>query len=74
MIRPAKTVDIIKNIFSDTFQVVQKYETIDSFWGIEHRKLTDNDIKALKEGKYLYCNDGEYAQLISYEPQESEDK
>lgn len=68
MIRPAKPVDIIKNISSNTFQVVQKYETIDTFWGIEHRKLTDNDIKALKEGKYLYCNDGEYAQLISYEP------
>lgn len=41
--------------------------------GIEHRKLTDDDITALKEGKYLYCNDGEYAQLISYEPQEKED-
>lgn len=70
MIKPIKTVDVIKNISSDTFQVVQKYETIDAFWGIEHRKLTDNDITALKEGKYLYCNDGEYAQIISYEPQE----
>ena len=67
MIKPVKTVDIIKNISSDNFQVVQKYETIDALWGIEHRRLTDNDIKALKEGKYLYCNDGEYSQIISYE-------
>ena len=63
-------IDIIKNISSDSFEVVQKYETIDAFWGIEHRKLTDNDMKALKEGKYLYCNDGEYAQIISYESHE----
>lgn len=69
MIKPVKTVDIIKNTYSDTFQIVQKYETIDALWGVEHRKLTDNDITALKEGKYLYCNDGEYAQIISYEPQ-----
>ena len=67
MIEPVKTIDIIKDIPGDNFQIVQKYETIDAFWGIEHRKLTDNDIKALKEGKYLYCNDGEYAQIISYE-------
>lgn len=70
MIKPVKTVDIIKNTYSDTFQIVQKYETIDALWGVEYRKLTDNDITALKEGKYLYCNDGEYAQIISYEPQE----
>lgn len=70
MITPLKTVDIIKNTYSDTFQIVQKYETIDALWGVEYRKLTDNDIKALKEGKYLYCDNGEYAQLISYEQQE----
>lgn len=72
MINGIKVNEIIKNRSSDYFQIVRKYETIDAFWGIEYRKLTDNDIKALKEGKYLYCNDGEYAQIISYEPQESE--
>ena len=74
MITPVKTVDIIRNHSSNTFQIVQKYESVDALWGIEHRKLTDDDIKALKEGKYLYCNNGEYAQIISYEPQESENK
>ena len=72
MITPKRTIDVIKNISSDSFQIVQKYETIDALWGIEHRRLNDNDITALKEGKYLYCNDSEYAQIISYEPQESE--
>ena len=73
MITPVKTVNIIKNFFGDTFQIVQKFETIDAFWGIDHIKVTDNDIKALKEGKFLYCNNGEYAQIISYEPQESDE-
>ena len=70
MINAIKVNEIIKNMSSDDFQIVKKYETIDTLWGIEHRKLTDNDITALKEGEYLYCNDGEYAQIISYEPQE----
>ena len=69
MINARRVNGIIKNVSCDYFEIVRKYDTIDAFWGIEHRKLTDNDITALKEGKYLYCNDGEYAQIISYEPQ-----
>lgn len=74
MINAIKVNEIIKNMSSDCFEIVRKYDTIDALWGLEHRRITDNDIKALKEGKYLYCNDDEYAQIISYEPQESEDK
>ena len=69
MINAVKVNEIIKEC-GGHFEIVRKYDTIDALWGLEHRKLTDNDIKALKEGKYLYCNDGEYAQIISYEPQE----
>ena len=72
MITPLKVIDIIQKCHDEAFEVVQKYETVDGLWGMEHRKLTDNDIKALKEGKHLYCDNREYAQLISYEPQESE--
>ena len=70
MIRPIKVIDAIKeNLIVTDLETVEKYETIDALWGIEHIKLTDADINALKEGKYLYCNDYEYANIISYEPQ-----
>ena len=73
MINAVRVNEIIKEK-GDHFKIVRKYETIDALWRLEHRILTDNDIKALKEGNFLYCTDGEYAQIISYEPQESEDK
>ena len=73
MIDAIKVNEIIKNTDGGHFEIVRKYETIDALWGLEHRILTDNDIKALKEGNFLYCTDGEYAQIISYEPQESEE-
>ena len=73
MIDPIKVNKIIKDWKPDGFEIVQKYETIDALWGLEHRKITDADIAALKEGKYLYCDNGEYAQIISYEKSESEE-
>lgn len=66
MVTPIKVNKIIKDWEPDGFEIVQKYETIDALWGLEHREITDEDIKALKEGKYLYCDNGEYAQIISY--------
>lgn len=72
MINAKRVNEIINNMSSDYFEIVRKYDTIDILWGLEHRRLTDTDITALKEGKYLYCNDGEYAQIISYQPQKSE--
>ena len=71
MIYPIKVNEVIKNWERSGFEIVQKHEIIDALWGLEHRKITDDDIKALKEGKYLYCDDGEYAQIISYEKSES---
>ena len=73
MITVVKVKDIITKMDGESFDVVQKYETIDAMWGMEHMVLTDEDIEALKDGKYLYHNDGEYAQLISYKSQESEE-
>lgn len=66
MVDPTKVNEVIKNWESYGFEIIQKYETIDALWGLEHRKITDDDIKALKEGKCLYCNNGEFAQIISY--------
>ena len=66
MTTPVKVKELITNMDADRFDVVQKYETVDAMWGMEHMVLTDEDIKALKEGNYLYHTDGEYAQLISY--------
>ena len=71
MIYPIKVNEVIKNWERSGFEIVQKHEIIDALWGLEHRKITDDDIIALKEGKYLYCDDGEYAQIISYEKSES---
>ena len=74
MIDAIRVNEVIKNMSADCFEIVRKYDTIDALWGLEHRKLTDNDIKALKEDKFLYCTDGEYAQIISYEKSEGEEK
>lgn len=72
MISSIKVNEIINNWEPDGFEIVQKYEVVDALWGLEHRQITDDDIKALKEGKYLYCNDCEYAQIISYKGGESD--
>lgn len=67
MIAPIEVNKFVTNVEGESFEVVQRYETyVDAMWGMEHMVLTDEDIKALKDGKYLYHNDGEYAQLISY--------
>ena len=67
-----KVIDIIRQYSADEVDVVRADETIDTLWGLDFIKITDNDIKALKEGKYLYTDNGEYTQLITYEPQEKE--
>ena len=72
MISSIKVNEVINNWEPDGFEIVQKYETVDALWGLEHRQITDDDIKALKEGKYLYCDNGEYAQIISYKEGESD--
>lgn len=72
MIAPVKVREFVTRVDSDNFDVVQRYETIDAMWGMEHMVLSDEDIKALKEGKYLYHTDGEYAQIISYKGGESD--
>lgn len=66
LVTPVNVREIITKMDGNSFNVVRKYDTIDAMWGIEHMVLTDEDIKALKDGKYLYRNDGEYAQIISY--------
>ena len=72
MINAIKVNEFVKNASGDYFEIIRKYDTIDALYGLEHMRLTDNDIKALKEGDFLYCTDGEYAQIISYDPQERE--
>ena len=66
MITPVKVKEIVKKMDGYNFDIVKKHDTIDAMWGMEHMILTDKDIKVLKEGKYLYHTDGEYAQIISY--------
>ena len=74
MISPIKVCNILGQYSAYEFEVVKKYETVDALWGVEHRILTDADIKALKEGKFLYCNNDEYAQIISYKTENEDNK
>ena len=69
-----KVKDIIDNFEGKDFEIVKKYEVVDAMWGIGLIKITDKDIEALKNGEYLYSNDGECAQVICYEKSESEDE
>ena len=71
MITPVKVNDCI-TMDGDSFDVVRKYDTVDAMWGMGHIVLTDDDIKALKDGKYLYHTDGEYAHIISYKEVDNE--
>ena len=68
-----KAIDAVRNRDGEILDVVEKYEVIDALWGLDHVKLTDEDIKLLKEGKYLYYNDCEYATIISYDGGKNED-
>ena len=64
---PMKPIDIIKDErYQDEIEIVEKYETIDGMWGIGAVKLTDKEIDALKNGKCVYFNDGEYAHVLFY--------
>ena len=75
MIEPIKAIDAVKHVDSEVLDVVEKYEVIDVMYGLDHIKLTDEDIQILKDGKYLYYIDGnyEYATIISYDGGENED-
>ena len=72
MIAPIKAKEFIDNAQPERLEVVQRYETVDAMWGMDHVTISDSDIKALKEGKYLYHNDGEYATLVSYKEEEND--
>ena len=61
--------DILKRDSGDSFTIVEKDDVVDMLFGMDHNKITDTDIEALKNGKCLYYDNGEYAQIISYEPQ-----
>ena len=74
MVRPIKPIEVLKSESKpSSFEMVEKYETVDALWGLNYMRITDEDIKALKEGKCLYSNDGEYSQIISYKYAESGD-
>lgn len=75
MVRPIKIIDVLKSGSKPSgFEIVEKYETVDALWGLDYIRITDEDIKALKEGKCLYSDNGEYSQIISYGCTESEEK
>jgi hypothetical protein len=50
-------------------------ESIDSFhergWGAGNYRITEDDIKALREGKALAIDDGEYTHVITLSKEES---
>lgn len=66
MVTPIKAKDLVANVEREDFETVKKYEVVDALYGVRHVSLTDEDIKTLKEGYYLYSNDWEYATIISY--------
>lgn len=67
MIKPMKPIDIIKHEYlQQEHEIVEKYETVDGMYGLGVIELTDKDIDALKTGKYIYSQDGEYATLLCY--------
>ena len=67
MIEPVKVIDIVRDDNCQTkYDIVNKYEVVDGMYSIDAVELTDKEIDVLKEGKYLYFNDGEYAHILYY--------
>lgn len=56
-----------KSYENDTCELVDNYTNVNTMWGIDTVKITDADIEALKSGKCLYFNDGEYATVLYYD-------
>lgn len=44
--------------------VVKADEEVDCWWGLDKVIVTLEDIEELKQGKFWYFNDGEYATVI----------
>lgn len=57
-------------IMEDTFDNILKYET--GGWGQEELIITDKEIEALKQGKIIGHNDGEYTHIIRYKNKKEE--
>ena len=56
-------------IMEDTLDNILKYET--EGWGQEEITITDKEIEALKQGKIIGHNDGEYTHIIRYKKEEN---
>ena len=72
IVHPIKVNDVIKDDYAEYCDAVSKYETVDAMWGIGKVIITDNDIKALQEGRCLYFSDGEYAHILYYDKSKEE--
>lgn len=48
----------------DEVRIIDGDEPFDPMWGLDLIQLTLEDVEALKQGKYAYTCNGEYAQLI----------
>lgn len=48
----------------DDLDILSEGDEYDSLWGVDSIALSKKHIKALKGGKVLYWNNGEYATLV----------
>lgn len=56
----------IKRFYSSYGVEICNYgDKVDPHWGLDAIKITDEHIKALQNGQFLYFDDGEYAHLIT---------
>jgi len=55
---------------ADTSEEIEEYH--DRFWGSREVALSDDDIEALRAGKALLVDDGEFSWCIRYDPNADE--
>lgn len=52
-------------------EILEEGDEFDSCWGTDFVRLTAEHLDALKEGKVLYWNDGEYSTVVRYGTKDS---
>lgn len=62
--------EVIKN-HRERVKIVDKADPVDTMWGIEAYSVTRDQVEQLLNGKCIYFEDGEYANIIFVEEKEA---
>lgn len=59
-----KVKGVIENLWGDMPEIVKRDDEVNPMYGIRAVEITEEHISALRDGKCVYFNDGEYATIL----------